>query len=219
MMILRLLLASACLTGTAFAADKPAAKTPDKTAGKTADKGKAEKATPVGDMPTPPPRLTYQGLKGQTGLANYENHQGKVSADKYDVVTKALADAKLPALVSLYSTLRSAHEAAAKADVETTTAEKDAERDKAKVDKLQAEADKTKGNYRLRYENSKANAQLKDAKEEADRTDKTLKKRQEEAKATHDAFAAAKSAYEKALSEAQPAIDTFRKEGGIPEGK
>ncbi len=224
MRLLALLLASACLTGTGFAADKPAAKTPDKTAGKTADKGaadkgKADKATPVGDMPTPPPRLTYQGLKGQPGLANYENLQGKVPADKYDVVTKALADAKVPVLVSLYSALRSAHETAAKADVEVATAEKDAERDKAKVDKLQAEVDKTKGNNRLRGEYNKANNQLKDAKEEADRTDKTLKKRQDEAKATHDAFAAAKAAYDKALSEAQPAIDTFRKEGGIPEGK
>ena len=226
MRLLPLLLAAACLScaPTLRAADKTAAKTPDKSAAKTADKGaadkgKTEKATPVGDMPTPPPRLTYQGLKGQPGLANYENLQGKVPTDKYEVVTKALADAKLPALISLYSALRTAHEAAAKADAEITTVEKDAERDKAKVDKLQAEVDKTKNNYRLRGEYNKANNQLKDAKEEADRTDKTLKKRQDEQKASHDAFAAAKAAYDKALAEAQPFIDTFRKEANIPEGK
>lgn len=221
MHFIRLFLATSCLAGgaTLIAADKPAAKAPDKAAAKTADKAKTEKATPVGDMPAQPPRLTYQGLKGQAGVANYENLQGKVSPDKYDVVTKALADAKLPVLISLYSTLRTAHEAAVKADVEVATAEKDAERDKAKVDKFQAEADKTKGNYRLRAENSKANSQLKEAKDEAERTAATLKKRQDDAKASHDAFAAAKAAYDKALAEAQPAIDTFRKEGGIPEGK
>jgi hypothetical protein len=225
MALFRLLIAAALVLGTCTltAADKTAAKTAQPAAGKTADKGadknKSEKATPVGDMPPSPPRLTYQGLKGQPGLANYENRQGKVPADKYDVVTKALADAKLPILVSLYSTLNTAHEAAVKADTETTTAEKDADRDKAKVDKLQAEVDKTKGNTRLRGEYNKANNQLKDAKDEAERTANTLKKRHEEAKTAHDAFAAAKAAYDKALADAQPAIDTFRKEANIPDAK
>lgn len=226
MHLLRLLSAAACLacTSTAFAADKTAAKTDKPATGKTADKGagdknKADKTAPVGDMPPSPPHLSYQGFKGQAGVAIYENRQGKVTADKYDVVTKALADAKISGLVSLYSALNSAHETAVKADVEVTTAEKDADRDKAKVDKLQAEVDKTKGNTRLRQEYNKANNQLKDAKDEAERTGNTLKKRHEEAKTAHDAFAAAKAAYDKGLADSQPAIDTFRREGNIPEGK
>lgn len=218
---LRLLTAAACLNYACavLAADKTAAKNEKPAAGKAADKNKADKSAPVGDMPPAPPHLTYQGFKGQTGVANYENRQGKVTADKYEVVTKALADAKIPVLLSLYSTLNGAHEAAVKADVEVTTAEKDAARDKAKVDKLQAEVDRTKGNTRLRQEYNRANNQLKDAKDEAERTGNTVKKRHEEAKVAHDAFAAAKAAYEKALAEAQPSIDAFRKEGNIPEGK
>ena len=102
MNLLRLLAAAAFVLGASplSAADKTAAKTAQPAAGKTAaknaDKNNSDKATPVGDMPPSPPRLTYQGVKGQPGLANYENRQGKVPADKYDVVTKALADAKLP---------------------------------------------------------------------------------------------------------------------------
>jgi len=224
--LLRLLTAAAFVLGTSnlSGADKTAAKTDKPAAGKTADKAaadknKADKTAPVGDMPPAPPHLIYQGFKGQTGVATYENRQGKVTADKYDTVTKALADAKIPVLLSLYSTLNGAHEAAVKADIEVTTAEKDADRDKTKVEKIQAEVDRTKGNSRLRHENSKANAQLKDAKDEAERTGNTVKKRHEEAKTAHDAFAAAKAAYDKALAESQPAIDTFRKEGNIPEGK
>lgn len=203
-------------------AEKPATKPGDKAAKadpKAADKGKEAKAAPLGDLPAPPPRLTFQGIKGSPGVATFENLQGKVPADKSELVAKALADAKLPTLIGLYSTLRTAHEAAAKAAAEAAMVEKDAERDKAKVDKAQAEYDRTKNNYNLRFEHTKDAKILQNAKDDAEHTNGVKKKRDDEAKTAADAYATAKAAYEKALAEAQPAIDTFRKEGAIPAAK
>jgi hypothetical protein len=221
---LRLLNILLCLgiATAVFAADKPAAKGAEKGAAKPAEKTETEKeAKPasVGDMPAPPPRLSYQGVKGQPGLAHFDNLQGNVSAEKSEAVAKALADAKMSALFSLYAALRNAHEIAVKADSEVAVAEKDAERDKAKLDKIQAEVDQTKDKPKMRAENARASNQLKSVKSEADRSAATLKKHVDAAKTTHDGFAAAKEAYDKALADAQPAIDTFRKEGGFPEPK
>ena len=204
------------------AAEKPAAKPGDKAAKadpKAGDKGKETKAAPLGDLPAPPPRLTFQGIKGSPGVATYENLQGKVPADKSELVAKALVDAKLPTLVGLYTTLRTAHEAATKAAAEAAMVEKDADRDKAKVEKAQAEADRTKTSYNLRFEHTKAVKLLQNAKDDAEHTNSVKKKRDDEAKTAADAYATAKAAYEKALAEAQPAIDTFRKEGAIPAAK
>lgn len=221
----RALLLASLLTLTTVAVDgaeKPAAKPADKSAKsdpKTGDKAKEAKAAPIGDLPPPPPRMTFQGIKGSPGIANYENLQGKVPAEKSEAVAKALADAKLPVLIDLYSTLRTAHEAAAKAATEAAMVEKDAERDKAKVDKAQAEVDRTKNNYNLRFEHAKANKTLQNVKDDAEHTASVKKKRDEEAKTAADAFAAALAAYQKALGEAQPAIDAFRQEGAIPAAK
>ncbi|NBX34372.1 hypothetical protein EBR16_03285, partial [bacterium] len=85
--------------------------------------------------------------------------------------------------------------------------------------KAQAEVDRTKNNYNLRFEHSKANKVLQNAKDDAEHTATVKKKREEEAKSAADAYAAALAAYQKALGESQPAIDVFRQEGAIPAAK
>lgn len=217
-----LLAIMALLTPAGWAAEKPAAKPADKSAKadpKAGEKAKDTKPAPLGDLPPPPPRLSFQGIKGAPGVAIYDNLQGKVPADKAEIVAKALADAKLPGLIGLYSTLRNDHEAAEKALEEAAMLDKDYERDKAKLDKAEAEADRTKNNYRLRFDHAKANKDVTNAKDDLEHTTAVKKKREEAAKVATDAYAAAKAAYDKALGEAQPSLDVFRREGGIPAAK
>jgi len=209
-----------------FVAPLDAATKTDPNATPTAAKGKgkadpattpaaADKGLTDKDLPAPPPHLRVDAIGGSAfGTAFLDSASKKVAADKFDTLRKAVTDANTANLSSLYSAIRSAFEAYQKVKSDNDNLGKDADREKARIDKLQTEADSPTVK-RNRSMSAQAQEKLKVAKDNYGRLQEAKKKSDADVGTATDAFNAAKDAYTKALGASQPAIDSFKSAAGF----
>jgi len=183
---------------------------PATTPAAAADKGLTDK-----DLPAPPPHLRVDAIGGSAfGTAFLDSASKKVAADKFDTLRKAVTDANTANLSSLYSAIRTALEAYQKVKSDNDNLGKDIDREKARVDKLQTEAE-SPSIKRNRSMSAQTQEKLKVAKDNYGRLEEAKKKSDADVGTATDAFNAAKDAYTKALGAAQPAIDSFKSAAGF----
>jgi hypothetical protein len=185
----------------------------------TQGKGKADSATDKGltlnDIPPPPPHIRVDAIGGAAfGTAFMDAKSNKVAADKFDTLRKAVTDANVSNLTSLHSAIRTAFEAYQKVKSDNDNLSKDADREKARVDEYQKQADSPTVK-RNRTMESQAQEKVKVAKDNYGRLEESKKKSDADVGTAVDAFNAAKDAYNKALGTAQPAIDAFKTAAGF----
>ena len=202
----------AAKTTTTVTGDKAKAP-PSKEA---AAKPETARAPAPAAIPPAPPRIAITAPPGTPSFGiRIDARSAKVPTDKLDATRKALEAAKLDALSTLHGHLKPLYDAAMKASTDVDAAEREAARDKAKLDKVTEQVDAAKGQSTSRGKTTSVPTVSPSIKANADRAAAVAKKLTDASKAVGDEYATALEAYQKALTEAQPFIDTIRSETGL----
>ena len=172
------------------------------------------KAAGIADLPPPPPALTITQVPGaQTFLVNVDAKSAQLPVAKLTEEQNALQTMNLANLRSLYDALKTAHDTAVAAASDNDTATKDAQREKDKANKFQAEYDHVKKNTHVNHNELIEN--LKTAKDNASRLDLVAKNHAADLKTAVANYNTAKTAYSNAMTAASGSIEAFKHAAGL----